>query len=69
MHVACYSFGVGSLIVGALLKYIPVEHSPKFALNFNEAEGAEGNDVVSRMTSRFTNPIQKSETMRLLDSN
>ena len=69
MHIACWSFGIGALLVGALGKFIPPEHSGKFALNFSESEGAEGNDVVSRITSRFTQPIKKSETERLLDSN
>lgn len=70
MHFTCYAFGVGALIVGAIAKTIPQEHEAKFALAFNENEGAEGNDAVSRLTARFTQKqVQKSETMRLLDSN
>jgi hypothetical protein len=56
-------------LVGFGGKYIPERFAPKFALNLNESEGAEGNDVFSRMTAKFTQPIQKSETQRLLDSN
>ena len=68
-HIICYAFGIGALLVGLAGKYIPERFSPKFALNLNESEGAEGNDVFSRMTAKFTQPVQKSETQRLLDSN
>ena len=60
MHICCWSFAVGSLLVGFLGKFIPLEHSSKFALNFNE-NGAD--DVLSKMTSQ----IQKGEKERLLN--
>lgn len=34
--ITCLLFGVGALIVGALAKFIPEAHSPKFAFNLNE---------------------------------
>ena len=69
MHLACYCFGFGSILLSLAIKAIPEEHATKFAFKLNETEGTDGNDMASRFTSRFTTKVQKSETQRLLDSN
>ena len=59
--ITCICFGLGSLGVGALIKFIPEQHSTKFAFNLSESEG-DGNDAFSRITNKLTKPIEKSET-------
>lgn len=68
-HITCYSFGVGALLVAIGGKFIPEKFAPKFAVPMNENDSEDSNDVLTRMTNKFTKPIQKSETQRLLDSN
>lgn len=68
MHLTCLAFGFGSLLVNLGVKFIPPEHGVKFEVKLNENE-TEGSDVLSKMTARFTSKAQRSETMRLLDSN
>lgn len=69
MHLTCYMFGLGSLLVSLGCKYIPEQHQAFFAFKLNENEGNEGNDFASRITNVLTHKVHKSETMKLLDSN
>jgi hypothetical protein len=55
------------LLVSVISKKIPAAHSPKFAFNLNENDEA-GTDPMSKFYARFDKP-QRSETMKLLDSN
>jgi hypothetical protein len=70
MQIACYSFGVGSILVGLALKKIPEIHLDKLTKIPFKEDGGDDTDALSQFTSRLSgNGLQKSETQRLLDSN
>ena len=65
--ITCLSFAIGSLLVNLGVKYIPPEHSAKFNIPFNENQGAEGDDAISRFTNKLASKNQRSETEKLLN--
>jgi hypothetical protein len=70
MHITCYSFGVGSILVGLALKKIPEAHLDKLTKIPFKEDGGDDTDALSQFTSRMNGGgLQKSETQRLLDSN
>ena len=66
MHVASLSFGVGSLLVSALLKATPEVWLEKIKFNFNESKPNE-NDLLTQMTKKKPQKAKKGELERLLD--
>lgn len=70
MHIACFSFGLGALLVNiAVKKALPDEEkfSKTFDINFNENNEVRENKLLN-FTDGLSSKIQKSETTRLLDS-
>jgi magnesium-transporting ATPase (P-type) len=65
--ITCLSFAVGSLLVNLGSKYVPPEHSAKFNIPFNESQGAEGDDALSKFTNKLASKNQRSETEKLLN--
>lgn len=65
--ITCLSFAVGTLLVNVGTKFIPPEHSAKFNLPFNENQGAEGDDALSKFTNKLAAKNQRSETEKLLN--
>ena len=49
MHLACYSFGIGALLVNTLAKCIPDSRMDKFAFNFNENNEPSFANVAMKM--------------------
>lgn len=72
MHLACFSFGLGALLVNLAAKKA-TEDKEKFIkyfdLNFNETNDAAQSNAVFNFTNGMTAKIQKSETQRIMDSN
>jgi hypothetical protein len=65
--ITCISFAIGSLLVNLGIKYIPPERAAVFNLPFNENQGAEGDDAISRFTNKLTSKNTRSETEKLLN--
>ena len=58
-------------MVGLGVKYIPEVHAAKLQFNFNESAAGEGQGALGfldKMSGNNKSKIQKSETMRLLES-
>jgi hypothetical protein len=63
MHVACLSFGIGSILVGLALKKIPEIHLDKLTKIPFKEDGGDETDSLSMLTKKFSgNGLQKSET-------
>lgn len=69
MIIGSLSFGVGSLIVGAILKATPERWLDKIKVRLNEEQGGEDEqDIISIMHGKVVGSLKRSETERLLDS-
>lgn len=72
MHIACFSFGIGALLVniGAKLAMKNKEESLEkhFDFNFNENNDASQYNKVLNLAGGLSSGYQRSETMKLLDS-
>jgi len=67
-QIISLSFGVGSWIVGAVLKKTPEEWVDRIKINLNEEGVEEGDDVVTKVYEKIKGSFKRSETERLLDS-
>jgi hypothetical protein len=54
MQITAISFGVGSLIIGAILKATPPEWVEKIPVVINEEASEEGDDILSKMHKRVS---------------
>ena len=71
MHITCWSFAIGAVLVNLLARKITedkVKFEPYFAFNFNENNDAGQYDKVLNLAGNLTSKIERSETKRLLDS-
>jgi len=67
MVLSSVLFGVGSLIVGAILKATPKEWVEKIKIELNEDGVQEGTDLISKVYEKISGSMKRSETERLLD--
>jgi hypothetical protein len=68
MAIATISFGVGTLIIGALLKLTPEKWLEKLDFSLNEDGVKTGTDFITRVQDKITVNFKRTETERLLDS-
>ena len=70
MYVTSFSFGIGSLLVAALLKATPIAWVDKIKFNFNETSSNKTDmfDDILKQASLTKSKGKKSELERLLDS-
>lgn len=72
MHLACFSFGFGALLVNLSSKK-GLEDREKFQkyfeFNFNESNDPAVKNAVFSVTDRFSAKLKQSHTQRMLDSN
>lgn len=68
MLITVFAFGIGSLLVAAAVKATPPEMADKIPELINENAG-DGTDFLSVLQKRLQGePVKRSETERLLDS-
>lgn len=57
MHITAISLGVGTWIVGAILKATPEPWVEKIPVLINEEQGDEGEDIISKMHKRVAGKV------------
>jgi len=67
MYMASIAFGVGSLLVGVLLKATKEEWVDKIKFELDEEGANEGTDIISKVQQKVLGSLKRSETERLLD--
>lgn len=67
MYMTSIAFGVGSLVVAALLKTTKEEWVDKIKFELDEEGANEGTDIISKVHQKVMGSLKRSETERLLD--
>jgi magnesium-transporting ATPase (P-type) len=70
MHITCYSFGIGAILVNLAAKKLfedKDKYEDMFKFDFNETNEERPNAILN-MSNRLSMKVEKSETQRLLDS-
>jgi len=69
LMITSLGFGVGSLLVGVILKLTPAEFVDKFSkLELDENGSLEGTDIISRTFNKISEQFKRGETEKLIDS-